>query len=69
MPPPIEFYHLPSSPPSRSVWMVLEELGVEYVIHVVNLKEGEHRNDDFRKISIRQKVPAIKDGDVVISER
>ncbi len=56
--------------PTRSIrvrWM-LQELEVPFEAVNVNLKAGEHRGDAFRKINPAGKLPALVDGDLVITE-
>ncbi|XP_039255990.1 glutathione S-transferase 1-1-like [Styela clava] len=64
----VDFYYFTVSPPSRAVWMTLEELGIKYNEHIVDISKGEHKTADYKKISFRQKVPAIKDGDLCLAE-
>ena len=65
----IEFYFHPMSPPSRAAWMTLEELGLQYNANEVNIMTGEQKTEAFKKISLRQRVPAIKVGDFCVAER
>ena len=56
--------------PSRSMvtrWM-LEEVGEPYDVHLVNLAKGENRAADHLAINPMGKVPALRHGDVVITE-
>ncbi|QAU24605.1 glutathione S-transferase family protein [Dyella sp. M7H15-1] len=64
----ITFYHAPNS---RSVgtFSLLEELSADYELHLVNLKAGESRLPDYRAINPIGKVPAIRHGDVLITEQ
>lgn len=64
----LNFYYMDMSPPSRAVWMVLEELGIDYNPHYINIFKGEQKTEEYRKISFRQKVPAIKEGDFCLAE-
>ncbi|XP_039256503.2 glutathione S-transferase D7-like [Styela clava] len=64
----IHFYYNDMSPPSRTVWMLLHELDLQYTAHSLNLRDGEQKTEDFAKINIRQKVPAITDGDFCLGE-
>ncbi|XP_039255884.1 glutathione S-transferase 1-like [Styela clava] len=64
----IDFYTMDTSPPCRAVWMVLEELGIPYNEHYVNVMKGEQKTAEYQKISFRQKVPAIKDGEFCLAE-
>jgi glutathione S-transferase len=56
--------------PSRSMvtrWM-LEEVGEPYDVHLLNLSKGENRAADHLAVNPMGKVPALRDGDVVITE-
>jgi glutathione S-transferase len=56
--------------PSRSMvtrWM-LEEVGEPYDIHLLNLAKGENRAADHLAVNPMGKVPALRHGDVVITE-
>lgn len=58
----IDFY-TSSSPNGLKVQIMLEETGLDYVIHRVNLSEGEQRSPEYLKINPNGKVPAIVDRD------
>jgi glutathione S-transferase len=56
--------------PSRSMvtrWM-LEEVGEPYDVHLLSLSKGENRTADHLVINPMGKVPALRHGDVVITE-
>jgi glutathione S-transferase len=56
--------------PTRSIrvrWM-LQELGVDFEATTVNLLAGEHRQQPFLKINPAGKLPAVIDGDTVLTE-
>jgi glutathione S-transferase len=56
--------------PSRSGiirWM-LEEVGEPYDIHLLSLSRGENRAADYLAVNPMGKVPALRHGDVVITE-
>src|SRR5215475_13569143 len=56
--------------PSRSMvtrWM-LEEVGEPYDVHLVSLAKGENRAADHLAVNPMGKVPALRHGDVVITE-
>jgi len=56
----IELYTWPT-PNGRKVSIALEELGLPYQVHPVNIGEGEQDAPAFRAISPNGKIPAIID--------
>src|SRR5207237_4975310 len=68
--PPMAKLTLYHAVPSRSMvtrWM-LEEVGEPYDVHLLNLANGENRAADHLAINPMGKVPALRHGDVVITE-
>jgi glutathione S-transferase len=65
--PQLTLYHAAPSRSSIVHWM-LEELGEPYERHVLSFAKGEHRAPDYLAINPMGKVPALKHGDVVITE-
>ena len=56
--------------PTRSIrvrW-TLQELGVPFEAVTVNMMAGEHRSPEFLKINPAGKLPALVDGDFVLTE-
>lgn len=64
----IVFHHAPNSR-SGSVLMLLEELGAQYDMHVMNLVEGETRRPAYLKVNPMGKVPAIEHLGGLVTER
>ena len=60
-------YHAAPSRSSIIRWM-LEEIGVPYDLQLLKLAEGEQHTPAYRAINPMGKVPALKHGDVVITE-
>ena len=58
----IEFYTW-FTPNGRKVAILLEELGIEYNTHSVNIGKDEQFDPEFLKISPNNKIPAIVDTD------
>jgi glutathione S-transferase len=54
----ITFYHCPNSR-SGGTRALLEELGVEYDMHVLNLRKNEQRQPPYMAVNPMGKVPAI----------
>lgn len=64
----VTFFHAPNSRSSGSL-ILLEELGADYELHVLNLKAGEQRQPAYLAINPMGKVPALKHGDAVVTEQ
>jgi GST-like protein len=50
-----------TTPNGRKVSILLEELGVEYTAHAINIGKDEQFDPDFLAISPNNKIPAIAD--------
>ena len=64
----ITLFHAPQS---RSVGahVLLEELGADYDLHVLNFNFGEQRQPAFLAVNPMGKVPAVLHGDVLVTEQ
>jgi GSH-dependent disulfide-bond oxidoreductase len=51
------------TPNGRKISVALEEMGLPYAVHVVDITQGEQHADDFVQISPNHKIPAIVDPD------
>ena len=58
----IDFYTW-STPNGRKVSILLEELGVPYTVHAINISKGEQFTPSFLKIAPNNRIPAIFDKD------
>jgi len=58
----IEFYTW-GTPNGRKISAALEEMGLAYNVHPVNISKGEQFQPDFLKISPNNRIPAIVDPD------
>ncbi len=58
----IDFYTW-TTPNGRKISILLEELGVEYTAHEINIGEGDQKTPEFLAISPNNKIPAIVDHD------
>ena len=47
---------------------MLEELGEPFTLEVLSLKAGDERKPAYLAINPMGKVPALKDGDVIVTE-
>jgi GSH-dependent disulfide-bond oxidoreductase len=52
-----------TTPNGRKVAIMLEELGVDYTVHSINIGEGDQKTPEFLRISPNNKIPAIVDND------
>lgn len=64
----IDFYHAPNSR-SGGTLALLEELGADYELHVLDFKAGEQRQSTYRAINPMSKVPAILHDGVLVTEQ
>ena len=58
----IDLYTFPT-PNGWKVSIMLEELGLPYAVHVINIMKDEQFGEAFLKISPNNKIPAIVDSD------
>jgi glutathione S-transferase len=63
----LTLYHAAPSRSSITHWM-LEEVGEPFDIHLLSLSRGEQRQPDYLAVNPMGKVPALRHGDVVITE-
>jgi glutathione S-transferase len=63
----LTLYHASPSRSSIVRWM-LEEIGEPYDIHLLRLMEGDQAKPDYLAVNPMGKVPALKHGDVVVTE-
>lgn len=54
---------------ATGVRILLEELGAEYDLHVMNLRRGEQRSPDFLAINPLGKVPTVVHNGAVVTEQ
>ncbi|MEO9903121.1 MULTISPECIES: glutathione S-transferase N-terminal domain-containing protein [Alphaproteobacteria] len=52
-----------TTPNGRKVSILLEELGVEYTAHPINISQGDQKTPEFLEIGPNNKIPAIVDQD------
>ena len=58
----IDLYYAPT-PNGHKITIALEELGLPYTLHRINLGKGDQFAPDFLAISPNNKIPAIVDHD------
>ena len=56
-----------STPNGRKVSILLEELGLDYTVHSVNIGVGDQNTPEFLKIGPNNKIPVIFDHDTGMS--
>ena len=66
--PRVAFFHSPQSR-SAGTRALLEELGADYDLHVLNLKVGEQRGPAYLAVNPMGKVPAIHHGGALVTEQ
>ena len=64
----VTLYHCPYTR-STGALTLLEELGADFNLHVMNMKLGEQRKPEFLAINPMGKVPTITHGDAVVTEQ
>jgi len=68
MPRNITLFHSPNTRSSGAL-ALLEELGAPYDLHVLDMKRGQQREAAYLAINPMGKVPAVLDGDAVVTEQ
>ena len=64
----VTLFHSPQSR-SAGALVLLEELGADYELHVLNLRQGEQHKPDYLAVNPMGKVPAIRHDGVLVSEQ
>jgi glutathione S-transferase len=64
---PLELFWAPRSRAERALWL-LEEAGLPYTLVHVDIRAGDQKRPDYLAINPSGKVPALRDGAVVVSE-
>jgi glutathione S-transferase len=64
----VTLFHSPNTR-STGALILLEELGADYELHLLNMKAGEQRAPGYLAINPMGKVPAIRHGDALITEQ
>jgi glutathione S-transferase len=65
--PDITLYFAPASRAFTPLWL-LEELALPYAVETIDLRKGEQKSPDYLNVNPMGKVPALRDGDVTVSE-
>merc|ERR1712071_564575 len=64
----ITLYHNDISPPSRAVWAVLKQIGIEFDLKNLDLLKREHKAEWYLKINPAGQVPFLTDDDFKMPE-
>ncbi|MGQ0534363.1 MAG: glutathione S-transferase family protein, partial [Caulobacteraceae bacterium] len=64
----IKVHAFPLSPRSFKVLAVANHIGADYEFCLCDLTKGEQKSDEFKRININQRVPALEDGDFKLWE-
>jgi glutathione S-transferase len=64
----VTFFHAPNTR-SMGTRILLEELGADYDLRVLNVKAGEQRKAEYLAVNPMGKVPAIRHGDALVTEQ
>jgi glutathione S-transferase len=64
----VTFFHAPQSR-SAGALVLLEELGADYELHVLDLKQGEQRQAAYLAVNPMGKVPAIRHDGALVTEQ
>lgn len=64
----IKLYHNDISPPSRAVFAVLKQIGVEHEVKALDLLTQEHKQEWYLEINPIGQVPFLTDGDFKMPE-
>lgn len=64
----VTLFHSPNTR-STGALILLEELGADYQLQVLNMKTGEQRQSTYLAINPMGKVPAVRHGDALVTEQ
>ena len=56
------------TPNGQKISIALEELGLTYKVHKIDISKGEQHTPEFLKINPNGKIPALVDGEMVLFE-
>ncbi|TRZ20975.1 hypothetical protein HGM15179_006156 [Zosterops borbonicus] len=64
----LELYLDLLSQPCRALYIFARSNNIPFELKRVQLAKGEHRTEEFRKVNVLMKVPALKDGSFTLAE-
>ncbi|MFN3076286.1 MAG: glutathione S-transferase family protein, partial [Alphaproteobacteria bacterium] len=56
-------YYTHATPNGRKVSIMLEEVGLPYAVHVVDIRKGEQFQPEFQTLNLNGKIPVIVDAE------
>ena len=56
------------TPNGHKVSIMLEELGLEYKVHKIDISKGDQFTPEFKAVNPNSKIPALVDGDMKLME-
>ena len=56
------------TPNGRKVSIALEEIGLPYEVHAIDLANGEQQKPEFLRLNPNNKIPAVDDDGLIIWE-
>jgi len=65
---PLTLFHSPRTR-STGVLILLEELGLPYTLEILDQRRGQQLDPAYRAVNPMGKVPALKDGNAVVTEQ
>jgi glutathione S-transferase len=64
----IELYVFPPSPRSFKVMAVANHLGLEWTMHMIDLRKVDQKSPEYATLNPNMRMPTLKDGDFVLWE-
>jgi glutathione S-transferase len=64
----IELYVFPPSPRAFKVIAAANHLGLDYKLHLVDLRKGEQKSPQYAALNPNMRMPTLRDGDFVLWE-
>ena len=65
----LELYLDLLSQPSRAVYIFAKKNGIPFQTRTVDILKGQHMSEQFSQVNCLNKVPVLKDGSFVLTER
>ncbi|XP_063271988.1 glutathione S-transferase theta-1-like isoform X2 [Prinia subflava] len=64
----LELYLDLLSQPCRALYIFARSNNIPFELKRVQLAKGQHRTEEFRKVNVLMKVPAMRDGSFTLAE-